>query len=564
MRDQSFRGRAIAAAAALLVSAVSGFAQTGQPMPMQPAAAGATVTRRLSVDEAVQLALEQNLNVQVERINPQLQDLTIAQVRGNYSPTVTSTVASTSNDSPPSSFLSGGQDKITQEQFQANYGVAQLTPWGGSYSVGWNNTRSTTNSIFTNFNPQVQSSLALNVVQPLLRGFRIDGVRQQLQVSRKNREISDDQLRQTVANTMRSVKNAYWDLSFAISNLAVQQQSLELARQSLRDNRARVEIGTMAPIDIVQAEAEVAQREETLIVAESAIAAAQDRIRALIFDPSTPEFWNIAIEPTDAPAFQPVAVDLDAAIRNAMDKRTDLQQIRKTLEANDISIGYFRTLTLPQVDLQVNYGLTGLGGTQFLRASDGFPGTIIGETGRSYGSVLGDIFQNQFPQWTVGLNFSYPLGRSTQEAQLARARLQNTQAKKQLDNLQLQAVQQVRDLARQVTTNAKRVDATRASRQFAERRLEAEEKKFTAGMSTTFFVLQAQRDLAQARNNELQAVLDYNKSIVDFQTVQEAPLGAAGGAAAVTVGGATTTSSTTTGGTSSTTSQNQTQRQGGN
>ncbi len=563
MRDQSFRGRAIAAAAALLVSAVSGFTQTGQPMPMQPAAAGATVTRRLSVDEAVQLALEQNLNVQVERINPQLQDLTIAQVRGNYSPTVTSTVASTSNDSPPSSFLSGGQDKITQEQFQANYGVAQLTPWGGSYSVGWNNTRSTTNSIFTNFNPQVQSSLALNVVQPLLRGFRIDGVRQQLQVSRKNREISDDQLRQTVANTMRSVKNAYWDLSFAISNLAVQQQSLELARQSLRDNRARVEIGTMAPIDIVQAEAEVAQREETLIVAESAIAAAQDRIRALIFDPSTPEFWNIAIEPTDAPAFQPVAVDLDAAIRNAMDKRTDLQQIRKTLEANDISIGYFRTLTLPQVDLQVNYGLTGLGGTQFLRASDGFPGTIIGETGRSYGSVLGDIFQNQFPQWTVGLNFSYPLGRSTQEAQLARARLQNTQAKKQLDNLQLQAVQQVRDLARQVTTNAKRVDATRASRQFAERRLEAEEKKFTAGMSTTFFVLQAQRDLAQARNNELQAVLDYNKSIVDFQTVQEAPLGAAGGAAAVTVGGATTTSSTT-GGTSSTTSQNQTQRQGGN
>ncbi len=555
MRDSLFGRRAAPAAAVLLVFAASPFAEGRPPAAAQPAPASTTAvdgpTRRLSVDEAVQLALEQNLTVQVERINPQLQDLAIAQVRGNYAPTLTSTMGRANSDTPPSSFLSGGQDKVTSTNFQANYGLQQLTPWGGSYSVGFNNARSTTNNVFTNFNPQVQSSLALNVTQPLVRGFRVDGVRQQLQVTRKNREISDDQLRQTVTNTVRSVKNAYWDLSFAIANLGVQRQSLDLARQSLRDNRARVEIGTMAPIDIVQAEAEVAQREETVIVAEAQIAAAQDRLRALVFDPSTPEFWNITVEPTDAPAFQPMTVDLDGAIEAALDKRTDLAQIRKTLEANDISIDYFRTLTLPQVDLQVNYGLAGLGGTQYLRGS-GFPGPIIGKTDRSYSSVLSDIFQNQFPQWTVGVNISYPLGRSSQEAQLARARLQNTQAKKQLDNMQLQAVQQVRDLARQVTTNAKRVGATGASRQLAERRLEAEEKKFAAGMSTTFLVFQAQRDLAQARNNELLAVLDYNKSIVDFQTVQEAPLGAAGGVAATAIGTGTATTGTTTGSTTGT------------
>ncbi len=539
MRDYRFLSRAAFLAAAIVV-ATPAFPQGASPSPAQaPADSAAGPTRRLSVDEAVALALEQNLNVQVERINPQLQDLAIAQVRGNYAPSVTSFIAGTGNNTPPSSFLSGGQDKVTQNQFQANYGVSQLTPWGGSYSVSWNNARVTSNNLFTNFNPQVQSFLGVKAVQPLVRGFRIDGVRQQLLVSRKNREISDEQFRTVTLNTARSVKNAYWDLAYAIASLAVQRQSLQLAQQSLRDNRARVAIGTMAPIDIVEAEAEVANRDELVIVAESAILAAQDRFRSLVFDPSVPDFWNIRIEPTDPPAYQPVAVDVNAAVKNALEKRTDLQQIHRTLEANDVNIEYFRTLTLPQVDLQVDYGLSGLGGTQYVRGA-GFPGPIIGETNRSYGSVLGDVFQNQFPSWTVGLNVSYPLGKSAQQAQLARARLQTMQVKKQLASQELQAVAQVRDLARQVTTNAKRVDATRASRQLAEKRLEAEEKKFAAGMSTTFLVFQAQRDLAQARNNELQSVLDYNKSIVDFQTVQEAPIGGTtSGAAASTASGST-------------------------
>lgn len=510
---------------------MSVFAQDGQTVPnLQAPSAQAPAVRRLTVDEAVKLALEHNLGVQVARIDPQVQDYNIAQARANWSPNFTTALQNSSIDSPTNSFLSGGQGpKISEDRFASNLGVAQLLPWGGSYSVGWDSSRSTTTNIFSNFSPQLRSSLALSYSQPLLRNFKIDTVRQQLQLSTKNREISEIDLRQTVAITTRAVRNAYWDLAYAIGSLDVQRQSLELARESLRNNRARVEIGTMAPIDIVEAEAEVAQREEAVILAEAAIARAEDALRALIYDPAMPDFWTTRIEPAEMPAFQPMTVDIEAAVRSALDRRTDLQQSRKSIEASDVNIRYFRNQSLPDVTASFDYGLTGLGGTQFVRG-EGFPGPIIGQTQRSFGSVLSDLFANDFPNWTFTLNVSYPIGTSTAEAGLARARLQYSQSQIQLKNQQLQAATQVREAGRQVQTNQKRVEATRASRQLAERRLEAEEKKFQAGMSTSFFVFQAQRDLSQARANELRAITDYNRSIVDFETVQEAPLSGAGSA----------------------------------
>ena len=526
---------------------VSVFAQSGQPPARQPNAPAANV-KRLTVDEAVRLALEHNLGVQIARVDPQVQDLAIAQARANWTPTFATTVLDSSNDSPTNSFLSGGQGpSISDARLASNVGVQQLLPWGGNYSVGWDSQRSTTNNIFTNFSPQLRSSLALSYTQPLLRNFHMDSVRQQLLVSQKNREIADVSLRQTVTTTTRAVRNAYWDLAYAIGSLQVQQQSLDLARESLRNNRARVEIGTMAPIDIVEAQAEVAQREESVIVAEAEIDRTQDALRALIYDPSMPDFWTVRLEPAELPPFEPVMVDADAAVRAALDRRTDLQQARKTLEANDVNISYFRNQTLPDISARVDYGLTGLGGTQFLRGA-GFPGPIVGQLQRGFGSVLGDLFSNQFPSWTVQMNISYPIGLSTQEASLARARLQNSQGQTQLKNQQLQVATQVRDITRQVQTNQKRVEATRASRQLAERRLEAEEKKFQAGMSTSFFVFQAQRDLSQARANELRAVVDYNHSLVDYETVQEAPLNGVGGSSVspINAGGVLTTGVPTT------------------
>ena len=508
-------GRLAAIVLTLGAAPLTAAAQTAQDAPQ---------VRRLTVDEAVRIALESNLGVQIARIDPLIQDLGVAQARGAWSPRLTSTLLSSATDSPSNSFLSGAQGtKTSDARFSTNVGVAQTLPWGGSYSIGWDSARSTTTNLFTNFSPQLRSSLALSFRQPLLRGFGIDAARQQLLVSRKQREIADVTLQQSIATTTRAVRNAYWDLSVAIASLAVQRQSLDLALESLRNTRARVEIGTTPPIDIVEAEAEVAQREESVILAEAQIGSAEDALRALVYDPAMADFWSLRIAPAELPPFQPVTIDLEAAMRRAEDRRTDAQQSRKNLEASEIALRFFRNETLPDVSASLDYGLTGLGGTQFVRGP-GFPGPVIGQTQRGFPTVLQDLFNRDFPNWTASLNISYPLGGSRQDADLARARLQHSQAQTRLRNEELQIGAQVREAARQVQTNQRRVETTRVARDLAERRLQAEERKLAAGTSTSFFVFQAQRDLSQARNNELRAILDYNRSIVDFEAVQEVPL----------------------------------------
>jgi outer membrane protein TolC len=511
----------------LLPAAV--FGQSGQEQTGgQARAPESGPVRRLSIDDAVKLALDQNLSLQVQRLDPQIQDLGIAQVRSAWVPTVGTTLSNRSSTNPTTNFLSGAVDQLTTENFAVGVTANQLLPSGGNYSLQWNNTRGKSNSFLDSPNPSLSSSLSAIFTQPLMRNFRIDSTRQQLLISRKNREMTDVQLRQTVLTTIRNVKSAYWDLAYAVDNLKVQQQSLAIARESLKNNKSRVKIGTMAPIDIIQAEAEVARNEEAVIVAEAQITRAEDVLRALIFDPKTPDFWTTRFDLTDQPVFQAQAVDANAAVQNALAKRTDLQNMRKSLEADDINIRYFKNQVLPDLNVQAGYGVTGQGGTE-IDFTQTFPPEVVSKTNTPYSSVLSKMFGNDFHNWSIAVQVGYPIGRSNAEAGLARARVAYSQAELQLRNQELQVATEVREAVRTLNTNRKRVDATRASRELAERKLEAEEKKFQAGMNTNFEVIQAQRDLAAARNAELQAILDYNRSLVDFETVQEAPVGAGGG-----------------------------------
>jgi outer membrane protein TolC len=511
--------------------------QAAAPAPaVEPPAAQEQTgpVRRLSVEEAVAMALEYNLGLRADQISPQIQDLNVASARAAFTPSLFSTVRTTSNQSPPDSFLAGAAETITDERFNSSVGVQQNLPWGGgNYQVSWSGARRETTA-FTSFNPQLSSGLNAQMVQPLLRNFKIDGFRQQVLLNTKQREIVDVQVRQSVAQTGRLARNAYWDLVFAIAQHEVQMQSLDLARESLRNNRTRVEVGTMAPIDIVEAEAEVARNEEAVIVSEANIRTVEDRLRALIMDPSASDFWEARIEPTDQAVLGvPRPIDIDDAVFNALENRTDILQTKKQLESADINIRYFSNQRLPDVNLEATYNLVGLGGTELVfDQTGGFPPQIIGQSNRSFGSVLSDVFRNQFPSWTLGVTIGYPVGRSQADAGLARARLQNQQSQVSLRNVELQVATSVREAGRQVNTNLKRVQATQVARQLAERRLEAEQKKFNVGMSTTFLVFQAQRELALARTNELRAVIDYNRSIVDFEAIQLIPLG---GSAAVNV-----------------------------
>ena len=520
---------------AVLAPSSSVFAQVPQspagggllPAAVQQAAANGTQVRRLTADEAVRLAAENNLGIQIARFDPQIENLNVVQARRAWVPTLNSSLQQNSNTSPPNSFLSGAQGALNSDQFSMTTEVQQQVPWfGASYAAGFDGARSTSNNFFSNFNPQLRSSISFNYTQPLWRGLKIDGNRQQLQISEKNREIADVGLRETLTGTSRNVRSAYWELAYQIAALRVAQQSLDLAEESLRNTKARVEIGTTPPIDIVEAEAEVATRREAVIIGQAQIDTAQDNLRQLVYSPAMPDFWTITIEPIDMPPFEPIPVDVEAAIRNALDRRTDLSQARKLMEANDINIRFLKNQTLPDVTARLDYGLSAIGGVQFLRTAGAglTPGDVIGEQHRGLGSVLSDLLTNDFPAWTLSLNFTQPIGKSQQQASLARGRLQQTRDEALLKNQEVQVATQVRLAARQVLTNQQRVQTTRAAREFGQRRLEAEQRKLEAGTSTTFLVFQAQRDLSVSQNNELRAILDYIQSKIDFETVQEVPL----------------------------------------
>src|SRR6266508_452220 len=544
MESSAMRLRILTIASAIVATSVSAFGQSGQSSlsaALQAAAQNAAqqsssgLVRPLSIDEAVKSALEQNLGIRIQRIDPQIQDVSVMQARSFWAPELTSDLRRNSQTQQATSSLSGGATSIDNGTFSTAVGMNQLLPWGGNYSATWNSSRSTTTNLFSNYIPQLNSNLNLQYSQPLLRNYSIDQIRQQVANSKKSRDLSDIQLEAVITQTLRSVKNAYWDLSYAINNLKAQEQSLALSQQSLKDNQKRVEIGTMAPIDIVQAQAEVASNEERVIVADASIRTAQDNLRALILDPGTPDFWTVSFEPTDAPAFAAQTIDVDAAVRNALDKRSDLRSAKNSLQQSDINIKYYRNQVKPDVNANIQYITTASGGVQLepVNFAAVASGATIGSrnvvSNRPFSTILGDIFQSTYPTWTVGVSIGYPLGTSTAHANLARVKLQYEQAQAQLKNLEMQVATQVRAIGRNVQTNQQRVQSAKASRELQEKKLEAEEKKMAAGMGQTFFVFQAQRDLSLARTTEILAISDYNKSLVDFEAVQQVPLGGGGG-----------------------------------
>ena len=320
------------------------------PPPVSTAAQAAqapqagTSTIRISSEDAVKMALENNLGIRAEQLTPQIQTYAVAQARAAYAPSLFSATTSRSSTTPPGNFLTGTGATLINDSLRTNAGLQQLVPWaGGRYSVAWDASKLTTSDASSRYNPQLDSGLSAAFTQPLLRNFTIDSTRQNLLLNQSGQQIADLQLRQTMVQTSRAVRNAYYDLVNAIAGLQVAQQSLDLTQTSLKNNQRRVEVGTMAPIDIVQAEAEVAANEESVIVAEGQIRTAEDRLRTLVMNPSQPDFWTTKLEPSDQPTLAPQPVDLEGAVANALANRTDLAQARKQIDQTDIGLSTTRT-----------------------------------------------------------------------------------------------------------------------------------------------------------------------------------------------------------------------------
>jgi outer membrane protein TolC len=476
---------------------------------------------RLTLDDAIKLATENNVDLAADRLDPQIGDMRVAAASGAFRPSVSSSVQRNNQLQPPASFLiptATRTDVVT-----SSVGLGQRLPWfGTSYGVSWESSHANSNSFLNSYNPLVRSGLAVNLSQPLFRDLVTDGPRAQLALSRGNRAIADTRLRESLVHTTASVKTAYWNLVSAVATVEARRSSLVLSEELVRVNKAKVDVGQSPPLDLVSAQAEAISNREQLIIAETGVRQAEDRLRMLIFDATKRDVWNVRIEAVDSPPVGTTALDLDAAVTSALRDRADLDRTRRDIENAQIARKLAGNQRLPDVRLNATYQASGLGGTEVLRAG-GFPGTIVGPGAvTSFGTVLNQLFAHDYPTWIVGVSVSYPIGQSAEEAGYARSRLEAAQAEQRAKSAEARAIQQVRDAGWKVDMNAKRLDTTRAVRELAEQRLDAEQKRFEVGISTSFLVIQAQRDLAQAKTNELAAILAYDLSLVDFEALQQA------------------------------------------
>ena len=509
----------------LLKDANERVAQTGGPV------------REVRLEEAVTLALEKNLDIQVAKLEPQSVDFLVAGFQNEFNPVLATTVGQRDLFQLPTRTLNGGS-RVNQATTTYNASLAQDVKWfGGNYSLSWSNSRVASSDALATRNPLYTTGVVASYVQPILRGFKIDNTRQQLSINLINRDISEESARATVVQTLANVRNAYWDLVFAQSSVEVAQRALELADKLVQDNEARVEVGTLAPLDIVQAQAEAATRRQNLAAAEAAASTAELALKRYIVSGTDDPLWQQTLRPVDLPSLSPAPADIEGAIRKALADRTDLTNLRRNLRSNDVNIQYYRNQSLPALDVTASYGAQGLGGPELVRQGSGLDSPVGSILPGNYFDALSILRRLDYPNWNFNVTLSYPLFASQATAQHARARLQRNQNVTRIRALEVQVAAEVANAALTVQSNLKRVEAATAARELAQKRLEAEQSRFEVGMTTNFFVVQAQRDLRDAANVELRALADYRKSLVNFERAQQAPAGGGGGNFAAAGGG---------------------------
>ena len=497
-------------------------AQSGQQDPRTPVAqlvvpTGPTVN--LTEQEAVARAAERNLTLISERITPLTWDFSMAATRASYAPTLTSQISSVDAKTLNQSAFAGGLQTESQTQSWSAGLQQNMWRWGGNYSLNWSNNRSETTSTGAQCRPCYQTGLVGTFVQPLWRDRAIDNVRATILSNEISQSIADINLTGQEAAILAQVRNAYWELVYARQAVEAARLSLDLATKLVADNRSRVEIGSMAPIDIVQAQAEEANRRTQLVTAEATLRNNELALKRLIVSGTDDELWNATIVPADRPIVSPMAVDLEGAVRNALSRRTDLAVSRKNLEAAEITLRSLNNQTLPQLNVTGIMDLAGRGGIGIPRR-DPITDELIVPPTATYFDALGNISTFEAPTWTVRLNFSYPIGTSAARANYSRQRLLRQQTQASIKTTELQIATEVTAAALAVRNSLEAMQAATTSRQLSEERLKAAESKFEVGMATNYEVVQAQRDLNDARNSELRQQLNYQRAIVDFQRVQ--------------------------------------------
>src|SRR5215831_4833531 len=497
----------------------------------------------LSLRDAIALALRNNKDIEVARDNVKIAEYDLMTARGSYDPRFTAQNYFERIETPATSVLSGAS-RLETDDITGTARFEGLSPkYGGSYHIDFSSVRLNSNSVFNVLNPSYPTALTFSYVQPLVRGLRFDLPRRQIEVAKKNLSLTDAQFRQRAIKVITNVQRSYWDLVFALRNLQIQRDSLADAREQLAHNRRMVTEGSLAPIDVVATETQVANFEQAEFSALEDVTRTENNLKNMIAENQQARMWSLSMIPTDQVDLTVPRVGLPDALRLAMDNRQELKQSDLAREINLLDQKLYRDQTKPEIDIVGSYGMTGNAGTQVttpnplttsndalrvrvnqLSALSGLQPlpapptvTILPDLFGGYFQSLSNLGSNQFNNFRVGVSISLPLHNRTAEGQLGHSLVEGQRIATQREQLEQLIQVEVRNALQTLSSTEARLRSAAVARSTAEQQYESEKRKLDAGQSTVFLVLERQTALAVARGNELRAQTDLNKAIAELQ-----------------------------------------------
>jgi HAE1 family hydrophobic/amphiphilic exporter-1 len=529
---QALRLRGKKVAAITVATVMSAFGQTApqavkleplQEVRIQPRV-GITGQTKITLSEAIERVLANDPDLRISRIQREEAGFAVRSAQGAYDPLLAFNADRTRAVVPVASIIGGTETgKLTQKQWDGGPQVSGLTPSGGTYSLAFSNSRQTTDSTFTTLNPLYPTSLSLNLTQPLWRGLRFDENRYRIQVARKSRQLSVEQLRQRVIEAVTQAVSAYWELDYAAHNLDVETEAVRLAEQQYHSNQRMAEQGVLAPVDVVAAQTQVATFQQGLFAAQQMLTQAENNLKALMLPNRTDLMWSMALTVETPLSAEVKPPSLEEAIARALKSRPELSSNLLALDVNKLDARLSQEQTKPRVDAYANLSAAGLAGVPAQLAANPLaaffpPGTVFVPPllMGSYGQSLSTLAAGTFPTAQVGVKVSLPLRNRTAEAQAAISMLEGRRLRTVQDQLGMAIEADVRNALQAVLATESRLDAAALARRSAEEQYASEQRQFHAGTSTVFLVLQRQTDLIAARSREVRARADAGEAIANL------------------------------------------------
>ena len=500
-----------------------GLPAIADPAPQPPAEQElARDTYELSLLDAVELALRQNLRVQISRVATEISREGITGAQGLFDPTLTFNTPQffTRSVSPQGSQIDGTAVSVT-ENFSGGFSFNERLEWGTQWSLQWSANRSVSNSTFITVNPRLVSNLSFSITQPLLRGFGSEVNREQILVADNNYSRSQEQFRLDVQQVALDTYRGYWNLVLRYQEVEVRDDALQLARQQLARSQRQQEFGTGRTIDVAQGEVRVADEEVRVLQVRLALEDAQDALKRLLnVDEMGSQYWEVEFVPTDVPEYVVRGLDVGEAVRAAYESDPQLAQLRIDLETRGIQVRTARNNLLPSLDLSASLRLDGQGGNNIVRSGVALGGAVSEIQAGGFTDSLQQLFSGDFRTWSVGATLTMPVHNWQARAASAQSILQQRQVGTRIADREQELFVNIKVAIRRLESLNEQVEAAIAAREAAERQLDLSELQFELGVGDVFQQLQFQVDLANTRSRELQLIIDFNNAFADFEATK--------------------------------------------